>query len=630
MSGNFGLYRRPSGIYVVRIAVPLRHRGTVGRGEIHVTTHLRETNAAKLAGLRIQIGWLEHFMELDAGKLASAEPLLHGQGLVSVEEAARLLGVSTATLLTELFNGKCSLSAYAEEWPCWLVGDRHKITNEPDGSYLMNDIERLGVQQVFSGEVQPLDSAAAINQLIATGSYSGDIFLHGKRGAVFCDRKQGISISAVLALKGDVQAIRSRLVKQVVSKPTTSARVAEPKSTDPINVRHGSKRFSELFAMLKDDRQWGDDNTRRMTTEASLFIELMGDPLLGDIEKETILEFAKRLRQLPSNIYQSRRKFKVTGLLDLIPLAHKHGLELKNEPTVKRHVGKLSEILNYGLSAGMLRFNPATDFKRGHRNTDPRREQDERQVFSNEDLKTIFSAEWFTTGAGTVTTNGRASWQPFHYWLPLLGLLTGARLNELSQLSLNDIQQSKGGVWYFDFNIDQPDVGEVQDKSLKTINAVRVVPVHKRLIELGLIEYVTALRRMQRTKLFPELRWDKFKGYGKHAGKWFNEYFLGKQLGFDRNGMKTFHSFRHGMLTALQRQGNDERTIKQLAGHERGSSITARRYIKDRTADDELQAVINALEFPCLNAVAPFSVPVALKAIRCSAKRKASTTSRSQ
>jgi integrase len=242
-------------------------------------------------------------------------------------------------------------------------------------------------------------------------------------------------------------------------------------------------------------------------------------------------------------------------------------------------------------------------------------------VFNDSELREIFSADWFVSGAGKEVGKGWIKWRPYHFWLPLLGLVTGARLNELSQLDLNDICQTKNGNWYFDFNLDQPDKLEVQDKSLKTSNSVRAVPVHTRLIELGLLEYVAKLRELGHRKLFPELTRDRLKGYSKQSGKWFNSQYLGRQLGFARNGMKTFHSFRHGMLTLLDRNGVDKRTIMQLAGHERGDSITMDRYVKDKTAD-ETQSIINGIEFPCLAQVARFDVTFALKALKCSTRHK--------
>lgn len=37
------------------------------------------------------------------------------------------------------------------------------------------------------------------------------------------------------------------------------------------------------------------------------------------------------------------------------------------------------------------------------------------------------------------------------YWLPLIGLYTGARVNEICQLNLQVDMREKGGIWFFDF-----------------------------------------------------------------------------------------------------------------------------------------------------------------------------------
>lgn len=218
-----------------------------------------------------------------------------------------------------------------------------------------------------------------------------------------------------------------------------------------------------------------------------------------------------------------------------------------------------------------------------------------------------------------------ANWRSHHYWLPLMGLLTGARINELSQLYLDDVVQSESGVWYFDFNFNQPDKikadAQEDDKSLKTVNAIRVIPMHDALVRLGLPEYASELRKAGYSRLFPELRHDKIKGYGKPAGSWFNERFLGNQLGIERNGKKVFHSFRHNFLTALERLNISEGVRAMLAGHLRGNTESGTRYSKDRNAE-ELKVSIDQLNFTVLSTIAPFNIEAGLKSIKIAFRRK--------
>ncbi|WP_236871955.1 site-specific integrase [Burkholderia pseudomultivorans] len=366
-----------------------------------------------------------------------------------------------------------------------------------------------------------------------------------------------------------------------------------------------------------------------MTTEAGFFSDLMGDPELGEIELETIDQYASRLAQLPSNIYRARQRFGMdTSIDELIHIAEREGLDLKNETTVKNHIGRLSEILGFGARKHMLRFNPASDYKRRDGRFNVPRAQDERHAFTSHELSLIFAQDWFTTGTSSFTRTGWTKWRPHYYWLPLLGLFTGGRINELSQLYLVDIVQSEAGQWFLDFNLMGADKVDESDKSLKTANARRVVPLHNRLVQLGLPEYVQALRKAGHTRLFPELKRDAVKGYGKPASSWFNERFLGRTLGIERNGMKTFHSFRHTFLTATERQGIPERVMAQLAGHQRGDTESYTRYAKDRDAD-QLAPVINGLAFPETDGIAPFIASDGIRAIRCAERQKDSVRRRS-
>lgn len=562
--------------------------------------------------------------------------------MISIEEGANAIGISPRALAGELLNDRAKLFIHAQALPCWKVSDLYEIDRDFDGAFILNDVELKGTHSVHSGLVQIFDSSATLGQFVAGRNARESVFRNGRFGALFLNEATEVTLSQCVAEKHAVARVCGRvgsdapapainaplLVMPVASEPPLASlpalHASGPVIYDPITAKHGKKRFSQLFAKYKEDRAWGADQTRRMTTEAGLFIELMDDPELGEIEKDTILEFARRLALLPSDIYQSKRRYGVASLKELVEVAEREGLCRKNETTIKGHVGRISEILGWGVtSAAMMRFNPASDYKRGRSvKNGGVRAQDERQIFTPDELLRIFSQDWFTTGSGKIDRSGRTQWRPHYYWLPLLGLLTGGRINELSQLYLDDIKQSESGVWYVDFNLAQPDKLDEPDKSLKTINAVRVVPMHHDLVRLGLPEYVTTLRKAGYTRLFPELKRDSIKGYGKPAGSWFNERFLGMKLGIERNGMKTFHSLRHCFVTAIERMDLSERVQAQLAGHERGNTQSGTRYAKDRNAD-ELAKDVDALKFVQLSGVVPFDVDVGLRAVEYVNKLKA-------
>jgi integrase len=641
------LYRRPSGIYVVRLAVPQRLRDCVGKREIHVSTHSTVYSTAKLTALRVQLLWRERFrdLDMDLDKLTAGSPLLLGEGIIAINDAARLIGMSPSQLLGEMLNNRVPVAIHAEHWEGWLVPDLDAIERDYDDTFILNDVEGQGNRHVLSGLVRPYDNAATISGLIETGETEIAVALVPKRGAFFADTPQRVSLSRCMVPKSPIEAIRVRLARVATpsaSAPVPSSSAAAPSGSgtgassspivvfDPITEKARKTRFSELFKQMRATKKWKEYQDTRMATEASFFEELMDDPLLSEIDAAMIDEFASRMKAVPNKVDLARRRFGVTKLADVIDVAKREKLALKGADTIRGHVSRVSEILEWGRRRGMVLFNAAGGYADGQKRD--RRMQDERDAFSDNDLERIFGADWFRTGAGEFLRRGFTRWRPYYYWLPLLGLCAGGRINELCQLHLSDIGVTDKGVAFIDFNLDDEDKTDADaveasrgGKSLKTVNAIRVVPLHPLLQQLGFLDYVGELRQAGYVRLFPELRRDRVKGYGKPAGSWFNERYLGRSLGIVRDGRKTFHSFRHNFISAIDRLDVSESVIAQLAGHERGETQSGLRYRKDRAAD-ELMPVIRQIEFACLNGIASFDVSAAMKALRVALRLKDKAT----
>jgi integrase len=73
------------------------------------------------------------------------------------------------------------------------------------------------------------------------------------------------------------------------------------------------------------------------------------------------------------------------------------------------------------------------------------------------------------------------------YWVPLLGIFTGARISELCQLRTADVSTVDGvHVLYI--------TNESEGQNVKTVAARRVVPIHTELVRLGFMGFVDAIR----------------------------------------------------------------------------------------------------------------------------------------
>ena len=168
---------------------------------------------------------------------------------------------------------------------------------------------------------------------------------------------------------------------------------------------------------------------------------------------------------------------------------------------------------------------------------------------------------------------------PENYWLPILGYFTGLRIEELCQLRIEDIKQIEGNYCVS----VSPAAG-----TLKTINAERVVPLHNGLIELGFIEYVKSLDKLNSIRLWQKLQANAYGKYSSAYSKRFGKF--KRAIGIDDKQL-TFHSFRHTFANELKQADVTEHLIAQLIGHS-NSSITMSRYGKEY----ELEKMAEAIE----------------------------------
>jgi integrase len=148
---------------------------------------------------------------------------------------------------------------------------------------------------------------------------------------------------------------------------------------------------------------------------------------------------------------------------------------------------------------------------------------------------------------------------PWRRWIALLGLFTGAGLNEICGLATDDAAEQDG----VPVLLIRPDTG----RGLKTPNARRVISVHPTLIRCGFLAYVAERRAAGESRLFPLDR-DSRGRFADRYQKWFSRF-------LERVGAKapktSYHSFRHSFTDALRRAGATGEIIDGVLGWSRGN-----------------------------------------------------------
>lgn len=588
------LYRRASGIYFVRLCIPARLKHAVGKGEIHRSTGCRDLRLAKIVAAEIAAHWhraIEAVQAMDAAKIKAGSLSLLGNGFIGLEKAATELGASPSDLATRLADRGARFYVDAHDWRGWALDsiyDSVEYEHDEFGRASMVFPPRDGAATTFGGRLRVRHAEEAVNA--AGGEARVCQFLvwpSQDRGFVVDVPGQLVTSSELQVEREVVESLRESLASQLRPDATTA------------NPMHGEAapagmRFSDLVVefLKRKKGDWKEDQTERKMDQCQAFQELMNNPLMSQITRPMVRRFSDELGKLPSNRGAVRRQFKCpeAGFRELIGLADAHALPRITPDSHRRFMDGISEVFSWAVKETYLPMNPAIGLGMEIQKKSMgggAKAQDQRDAFSDADLAQIFGAEWFVKGAPEPTREGRFhSYRPHYYWLPLLALYTGGRLNELAQLYLSDVVE-EDGVWCVHFNLNAPDKVAADDehavkgdKSLKTANAERFVPLHPRLIELGLLRYAAALRESGETRLFPELSFDSRKGYGKAAGSWFNERFLGRRLKMERDGRKTFHSFRHNFATALGVAVVPLPVKSDLMGHSRSQALVESRYDK--------------------------------------------------
>jgi integrase len=299
----------------------------------------------------------------------------------------------------------------------------------------------------------------------------------------------------------------------------------------------------------------------------------------------------------------------VTGNPPLHRLTWKDGLKLRDHflaggmspRTTKDRIGWVSTLIRYEMSEGRrVQVDPWASIKV--------EKGDEavivRKATRAGELASLFSLPLFQQYDLPTSKNaGRDA----AYWVPVLGVYTGARITELAQLLVADVFL-KDGLWRIAFRVTYPEW-----QSLKNKPSEREIPLHPELVRLGFLDYCKVMRDAGHERLFPLVPVSDANNAGGALSKWFSE--LKTAAGWGKE--HTFHSFRHGVETALKRAKEPKSHIDRYTGHA-GDSVADRDYTHlepEDLVETVLKVKPEGLELPRVFAPAEWTAPEAIRGV---------------
>jgi integrase len=264
-----------------------------------------------------------------------------------------------------------------------------------------------------------------------------------------------------------------------------------------------------------------------------LLLEITGDIYTNQLTKSHVNDLIKVLQVYPAN-KNKKSQYQALQSLDFLNINTPD--EDRLSPTSKRkyktHIGAFLKWLRSSDLTSIDLDVPLQAIK-----IQKIRAADQKAVFTCEDLKKLFNSNDYSQGLHETASR---------FWVPLIAIFTGARLNEICQLSVNDIYiEETSKIWVFDFNQNN----DVPKKSLKRPDHERLVPIHKKLVELGFIEYFECIKK-KNIQIFSELKYTRDENkYGNDIQRWFNRTYTNPNNCNITTPKTSFHSLRHTVAT---------------------------------------------------------------------------------
>ncbi|MEN5291161.1 site-specific integrase [Stenotrophomonas lactitubi] len=296
-----------------------------------------------------------------------------------------------------------------------------------------------------------------------------------------------------------------------------------------------------------------------------LFAGIVGDDIpVAALSQDHVRAFFDGVRWWPSNATK-RPTYRDLSVQQAIELAKTNQEPEPAAWTIAKHRQRLSVFFASLLKGGHLASNPLD----GVRAISTPDSEDTGEPFTDDDLKAIFDPVAFPAWACKY---------PHRWFGPILGLYSGARVNEIAQLRVEDIDTIDGIPGFF---VRQGGKGQ----SIKNKNSRRFVPLAKPVVEAGFLTYVEEVKQAGLEQIFPNLPNSTGLGFGRQLSRQFSVYI--KKQGVSAKG-QGFHGFRHTIASRLDEAGASASAIGALTGHGTGQTVLEKFYIDRRSLPDRV------------------------------------------
>lgn len=307
-------------------------------------------------------------------------------------------------------------------------------------------------------------------------------------------------------------------------------------------------------------KRLAEDARRHMEGYVRLFAKIQGDRNLNTFTHADIVKWVGTLEKIRTSYGKGGKDH--TKPIKTI-LAESKGKPTLNVTTIEKHMTHLKQFF---VSAVRHHHFATSDhiaamFADIHLSSSVPAAK-ERTIWPMAKLKELFASSiWTGTSSAASEFNkrhqpGRWVHLDAYWWLPVVALHTGCRLEEIAQLEHDDLETDSDGLLFVH-------ITNTRGRRVKNLKSIRAIPVHPFLVELG---FLTLFKEGKTGRIFPELvqagrplKWggqysEDFTAYRRSVGLY--------------EPLMDFHAFRHNVVTELRDAlGVDAVLAAQMVGH---------------------------------------------------------------
>jgi integrase len=533
-----------SGIWQFRFKIPTYARFMFGVTEITRSLRTTSKKLATIQALRIEMEVKQKIMDVEQSPIDSVMQALRSSLKKYVDqffdpsskeahEARELLADQVSEISDDEGVSEVAVSLVLMSSSDLYLDDvfpRGKTPHEEAYRVFEYLIERGGLSQFLTQE-----DALELMQLM--------VLFYTKRKKLREFLSDGDFTSAY-ALWADILDYVVEPPTSESSDPTYENLLRSTKTQPTLPTKTNLDKVLRNYELEKKNKNVSDKTINAVLTACKVVHQLIEKDNISLVEREDANNALVLARKLPNDPYHKKHKgtFDNKTPLEWLHINARFKAQLISEATANRYIERCSSVYRWAKLNNLITYNPFEGL--ATRRSKTQKATSLKAPFDKSDIKHIFQ-----------NRNYKKPWQK---WIPLIALYTGMRPNEICQLLRSDIKQI-GDIWCFDLKVT------TEKQSLKNINASRIIPIHSKLLESNLIDFVNESGSCE---LFHELSYKKDSGFYRMFENYWNRNIKLERWKIEK---KTFYSFRHHFSDYYKQLGTSPHLVGAILGHQTGT-----------------------------------------------------------